>query len=126
LTADHGLAIGKHGLMGKQNLYDCSIRMPLLISGPGIAAGKRIDELVYQHSMYATTCELLVWRLQRQWNFPALLLCFVARNGRHTRQSSAVTEISSDVRTKTHKLIVYPKIQKVQVFDLEKRTAGDA
>jgi len=43
-TADHGLAVGQHGLMGKQNLYDHSIRMPLLISGPGIPAGKRVDE----------------------------------------------------------------------------------
>lgn len=36
LTTDHGLAVGEHGLMGKQILYDCSVRMPLLISGPGI------------------------------------------------------------------------------------------
>src|SRR6185312_959068 len=28
LTADHGLAVGEHGLLGKQNMYDCSIRVP--------------------------------------------------------------------------------------------------
>ena len=55
-TADHGLAVGEHGLMGKQNLYDHSIRMPLLISGPGISPGRKVDELVYQHSLFPTTC----------------------------------------------------------------------
>ena len=58
LTADHGLAVGQHGLMGKQNLYDHSTRMPLLVAGPGIPRGKRVDAMVYQHSMFATTCEL--------------------------------------------------------------------
>ena len=28
-TADHGLALGQHGLMGKQNLYEHSLRIPL-------------------------------------------------------------------------------------------------
>ncbi len=36
-TADHGLAVGEHGLMGKQNLYEHSVRMPYVIAGPGIA-----------------------------------------------------------------------------------------
>ena len=38
VTGDHGLAVGEHGLMGKQNLYDCSVRMPFIMVGPGIAA----------------------------------------------------------------------------------------
>ena len=36
-SADHGLAVGQHGLMGKQNQYDHSVRMPLVLCGPGIA-----------------------------------------------------------------------------------------
>ncbi|MEN8248294.1 MAG: sulfatase-like hydrolase/transferase, partial [Bacteroidota bacterium] len=58
LTSDHGLAVGQHGLIGKQNLYDHSIRMPLIIKGPGLEAGEKSDEMVYLQSMYATTCEL--------------------------------------------------------------------
>ena len=43
-TADHGLAVGDHGFTGKQNMYDRSIRVPLFVAGPGIKAGKVIDE----------------------------------------------------------------------------------
>lgn len=38
--ADHGLAVGQHGLMGKQNIYDHSLRVPFIISGPGIPANE--------------------------------------------------------------------------------------
>ena len=40
-TADHGIAVGRHGLMGKQNLYEHSWRVPFLASGPGIEPGSR-------------------------------------------------------------------------------------
>ena len=58
VTGDHGLAVGEHGLMGKQNLYDCSVRMPFIISGPGITAGRQIDSLMHQHSLFPTICDL--------------------------------------------------------------------
>lgn len=119
-TADHGLAVGEHGLLGKQNLYDCSVRMPLLVSGPGIAPQTRIDEFVYQHNMYATTCELAGIPVPAAVEFPSLapllrgerqpLYDSVFCYHRHTQRS---------IRTKTHKLIVYPQIQKIQMFDIE-------
>lgn len=40
-TGDNGLSIGQHGLMGKQNLYDHSIRIPLILSGPELPQNKR-------------------------------------------------------------------------------------
>ena len=73
LTADHGLAVGQHGLMGKQNLYDHSTRMPLLVAGPGIPRGKRVDAMVYQHSMFATTCELAGVPVPKTVEFPSLV-----------------------------------------------------
>ena len=39
-TADNGLALGSHGLLGKQNLYEHSTKVPLIISGPGIPKGQ--------------------------------------------------------------------------------------
>jgi arylsulfatase A-like enzyme len=58
-TADHGLALGQHGLMGKQNLYDHSIRIPLLISGPGLPQGKQYDEVACQFDIFPTLCDLI-------------------------------------------------------------------
>ncbi len=46
-TSDHGIAIGRHGLMGKQNLYEHSWRVPMIAAGPGIAEGLRVKGNVY-------------------------------------------------------------------------------
>ena len=56
-TADHGLAVGQHGLMGKQNLYDHSMRIPLIVRGPGISAAHRANALVYLLDLYPTILE---------------------------------------------------------------------
>jgi arylsulfatase A-like enzyme len=59
LAGDNGLALGRHGLMGKQSLYEHSIHVPLLMCGPGIAAGQRSDVFVYLNDIYPTLCDLL-------------------------------------------------------------------
>lgn len=58
-SGDHGLALGEHGLMGKQNPYDHSIRVPLVFSGPGIPRGVEVSELVYSGSIFPTICDLV-------------------------------------------------------------------
>lgn len=120
VTADHGLAVGEHGLLGKQNLYDCSIRMPLIIRGPGIKPGMRCDELVYQHSMYATTCELAGIPIPPTVEFPSLAGYLRGGSGPvNDAVFSYYRDFQRMVRTKTHKLIVYPEIKREQVFDIE-------
>lgn len=58
LTGDNGLALGCHGLMGKQNLYDHSVRIPLVLRGPGIPAGEMREQYVYLLDIFPTLCEL--------------------------------------------------------------------
>jgi arylsulfatase A-like enzyme len=56
-SSDQGLAVGgRHGLMGKQNLYE-HVKPPLIFAGPGIPHGKS-DALVYLFDLYPTFCEL--------------------------------------------------------------------
>ncbi|WP_248910660.1 sulfatase-like hydrolase/transferase [Halocatena marina] len=57
-TADHGLAVGQHGLMGKQNLYEHSVHIPLLLVGPGIAVDERRNHLTSHYDIYPTLCDL--------------------------------------------------------------------
>ncbi len=57
-TADHGMAIGRHGLQGKQNLYEHTWRVPLIVKGPGIQVGKRAPGNVYLLDLLATLCDL--------------------------------------------------------------------
>jgi len=57
-TGSNGLTLGQHGLLSKQNLYDPSIRVPLVLTGPGIRRNYRSDALCYLHDVYPTLCEL--------------------------------------------------------------------
>lgn len=56
--ADHGLAVGRHGLMGKQNMYEHSVRVPFLMRGPGVPRGVTSGALAYSFDVYPTLCEL--------------------------------------------------------------------
>ena len=51
------MGVGRHGLMGKQNLYDHSMRIPLIMRGPGIPAGLRSDAMLYLLDMFPTILE---------------------------------------------------------------------
>ena len=57
-TADHGIAIGRHGLVGKQNLYEHTWRVPFIVKGPGIKKGKRVDGNIYLLDVLPTLCDL--------------------------------------------------------------------
>ena len=57
-TSDHGIAVGRHGLMGKQNLYEHSWRVPFIASGPGIRPGTRAEGNSYLLDVLPTLCDL--------------------------------------------------------------------
>jgi choline-sulfatase len=53
-TADHGLGCGRHGLLGKQNMYEHSMRPPLIVRGPEIPKGEQRHVCVYLQDIMAT------------------------------------------------------------------------
>jgi arylsulfatase A-like enzyme len=57
-VADHGMAIGRHGLQGKQNLYEHTWRVPMIVKGPGIAAGQRAPGNAYLLDLLPTLCDM--------------------------------------------------------------------
>lgn len=121
-TSDHGLAVGSHGLLGKQNPYDHSIRMPFLISGPGIPKDRRVDEIIYMQSVYPTTCELAGLDVPKSVEFSSVKKLATGERGGVGESVIYGTYLTSQrlVRTETHKLIYYPQINRYQLFDLVK------
>lgn len=57
-TSDHGMAIGRHGLQGKQNLYEHTWRVPYIVKGPGIPAGTRGTGNIYLLDTLSTICDM--------------------------------------------------------------------
>lgn len=60
LAGDSGLAVGNHGLMGKQNVYDeDGLHVPLILAGgPVKGKGRRLPALSYIHDIFPTLCGL--------------------------------------------------------------------
>lgn len=58
-AGDNGLAVGQHGLLGKQNMYEHSVRVPLIFAGPGVPAGERRSAYVYLLDIFPTLCALI-------------------------------------------------------------------
>ena len=57
-AGDNGLAVGQHGLMGKQNIYEHSVHIPLVMCGPGIPVGEKCNVLCYLLDIFPTLCDL--------------------------------------------------------------------
>lgn len=58
-TSDNGFMFGEHGLIDKRAAYEASIRVPLIIHGPGrVGAGRRIDTLARNIDVAPTILDL--------------------------------------------------------------------
>ncbi len=121
-TADHGLAMGRHGLMGKQSLFDHSIRVPFMVMGPGIPAGKKIEEPIYLQDAMATSLELAGIKKPDYVFFNSLIDLAKGKQPKsHYREIyGAYTDTQRMIRKNGFKLIAYPKLKKLLLFDLKK------
>jgi arylsulfatase A-like enzyme len=118
-ASDHGLAIGSHGLFGKQNLYEHSMRAPLILAGPGISRGKRSDALCYLLDVFPTLGELAGVAPPSESEGKSLVPVLTGKTESH--RPTVFTALMSVQRAITDghwKLIVYPRINKTQLFDL--------
>lgn len=57
-SSDHGEMWGEHGLWGKQCFYEESVRVPLVVAGPGVARGARVRAPVTLLDLYPTFRDL--------------------------------------------------------------------
>ncbi len=118
--SDHGLAIGSHGLFGKQNLYDHSMRAPLIFSGPGIPKDKRTGAMCYLFDVPTTICALA--NVPTAKGMEGENLVPVMKGDKETMRTQifgAYRDVQRSIQTDRWKLIRYPQINKTQLFDLQ-------
>lgn len=121
-TSDHGLSVGSHGLLGKQNMYDHSIRVPFIIAGPDIPSEQILTQDIYLQDVMPTTLELAGIEKPEKVYFHSLLNIINgdSENGNYSQGIyGAYMNLQRMIRKGNHKLIVYPEIQKTLLFDLE-------
>jgi len=119
-ASDNGLAIGSHGLLGKQNLYEHSMRVPLIISGPGIPKGKKSEAFAYLFDLFPTLAELSSLPIPE--GIDGLSLNPIISGTAKKIRSSVFTAYRNTVRavrTDEWKLIKYPERGLTQLFNLE-------
>jgi arylsulfatase A-like enzyme len=120
-AADNGLALGSHGLLGKQSVFEHSLRTPLIIAGPGIPRGQSTFAFTYLLDLFPTLCEVCgvappddldgqslrpLWTGERQNVRDSVFLPYLA--------------VQRAVRDRRWKLIAYPEQKHLQLFDLER------
>ena len=122
LAGDNGLAVGSHGLMGKQNCYEHSMRVPLIMNGPGIPASQTRDQLCYLFDLFPTCCDLLDIQKPQHLDGQSLIPCLDdEQHINYTYIHTAYTNFQRAVRDQRWKLIRYQVNEKQteQFFDLQ-------
>lgn len=119
-TADHGLACGHHGLMGKQNMYDHSVRVPFFLKGPDIKAGSSSDASIYLQDAMATSLDLAGATATDHVAFRSLMP--IVRGESKTQYDSiygGYLQLQRMVTQDHWKLILYPQANVHRLYDLK-------
>ena len=119
-AADNGLALGSHGLLGKQSVFEHSMKAPLIIAGPGIPRGQSTTAFTYLLDLFPTLCDVLGIPAPAALEGESLRPLWEGRKER-VRDSVFLPfmEFQRAVRDERWKLIAYPKIGHLQLFDLK-------
>jgi arylsulfatase A-like enzyme len=119
-AADSGVARGSHGLIGKQNVYEHSMRVPLIIAGPGIPQGKRTAAMCYLFDVLPTLgklCNIPSPATSEGTEFTDVLAD--PTKPARTEMIFAYRNLQRAIRNDRWKLIRYPQIDRTQLFDLQ-------
>ena len=119
-AADHGLSMGNHGLVGKQNLYEHSMRTNIVVSGEGIPRGESADDMVYLFDLFPTLCGW--FDVEPPAGIDGRSLAPVWRGEEREQRDHLFTafgDVMRAVRDDRWKLIRYPQINRSQLFDLQ-------
>jgi len=118
-TTDQGLALGSHGLMGKQNMYEHTLGVPLIFNGPGVPKGGRRETACYLRDLFPTACEFVGITIPESVEARSLMPALRdARQSIHPNLVSYFTDTQRAIREGPWKLVLYLKANQTQLFDL--------
>ncbi len=119
-SSDHGLALGSHGLAGKQNQYEHTIGVPLIFRGPGILADHRQSTPCALRDLFPTSCELAGITVPGAVTGRSLAPHLKGTPPDHSGFSFGYwQDCQRMIRSERFKLIAYPKVNRWQWFDLK-------
>jgi arylsulfatase A-like enzyme len=118
-SSDNGLAMGSHGLMGKQNLYEHSMKIPMIISGPSIPKGQSTNGFVYLMDLFPTICDYLKLSAPKDIDGKSFYQTLIKpkTKAREYIITGYLKEHRS-IRDHRYKLIRYPSINHTVLYDL--------
>lgn len=120
-SADHGLSVGQHGLIGKQSMYDHSLRPPMIIVGPDVPKGRRQEMAVYLQDIMPSTIEYAGGELPEYVEFHSLKAIIEGKktSSPYAEIYGAYTNRQRMIRLDDYKLIVFPYAGVRRLFNLE-------
>ncbi|MCA9072002.1 MAG: sulfatase-like hydrolase/transferase [Planctomycetaceae bacterium] len=118
-SSDHGLAVGSHGLRGKQSMYEHTINVPLIFCGPKIPRGVKRSAQCYLRDLFPTVCEICGIAVPETVTGKSLVPVLTGKKEKiydhvygYFRRSQRM------IRNEEYKLIEYPEVKRTQLFHL--------
>ncbi|MBK1878991.1 sulfatase-like hydrolase/transferase [Pelagicoccus mobilis] len=119
-TADHGLAVGRHGLIGKQNMYDHSVRVPFMIVGPEVEKGAKNEAPIYLQDIMPTALELADAPIPEYVEFKSLLPLLEGKRKKHYDSVYGAYKGQQRMIIKDGwKYITYPTANGTRLYNME-------
>jgi arylsulfatase A-like enzyme len=118
-SSDHGLALGSHGLTGKQNMYEHTVGVPLVMHGPGLPKGQKFAAQCYLRDLFPTTCELAEIAIPTSVQSRSLAPILRGKSESiYNEVFGCFTDSQRMIRDQRWKLVWYPKLSRYQLFDV--------
>ncbi len=119
-SADNGLAIGKHGLWGKQSMYEHSLKVPLVFAGLDLPKGETRTQLTYMQDLVPTVLEVI--GAERPSNMDFVSELNVVKDGNQPSNHEAIyggyLDVQRMVRNERYKLFLIPKAKTAFLYDV--------
>ncbi len=122
-AGDNGLALGQHGLMGKQSIYEHSVRVPLMVKPVGDYTTKHTDAFAYLQDIFPTLCDLC--EIETPKSVQGISFMPVLNGEKQTMREDmfgAYRNFQRSYKNKQYKIIAYfvKDTVRFQLFDLKK------